>query len=103
MTGERPIAPWWSVLAVAATAFFVAYSSPIDFTYSDPWGNLLTAQAIIEQGTIKLDAYPEAYPLSLRNAEIDGHRYYDFPVGTPLLTVPAVWLALLAGLDMADE
>ena len=43
MTGERPIGPWWSVLALAATAFFVAYSSPIDLTYSDPRGNLLTA------------------------------------------------------------
>ena len=64
MTGERPIRPWWSVLALAATAFFVAYSSPIDFTYSDPWGNLLTAQAIFEHGTIKLDAYPEAHALS---------------------------------------
>ncbi|MCH7823171.1 MAG: hypothetical protein IH849_00080 [Acidobacteria bacterium] len=105
MSGGRSIGSWWSVLALAATAFFVAYSSPIDFTYSDPWGNLLTAQAILEHGTIKLDAYPEAHALSeLRlDTELDGHRYYDYPVGTPVLAVPAVWLARLAGMDMADE
>lgn len=47
MTGERPIGSWWSVLTVAATAFFVAYPE---------------AHALAE---LRLDT------------EIDGHRYYD--------------------------
>jgi len=100
-----PSARRWSVVALAVTAFAVTYPGPINFTYGDPWGNLLTAQAILEQGTIKLDAYPHAHAIAVLGLDmrIGDHSYYFFPVGTPVLMLPAVGLALLAGQDMADE
>ncbi len=90
-------------VAFSVLAFLLAYASPVEYTLSDPWGTLLTAQAILEHGTVQLDAYAGAPVI----ADLDlawqrrGHLYTFFPVGTSVLTVPAVWLARLAGRDMA--
>jgi len=92
-------------LLLAACAFALAFLGPVrSHERSDPWGALLTAQAIVRQGTASLDAYPEvASQLWYRAAPRDGHIYYAYPVGVPLLAAPFVWAANLAGLDMARD
>ncbi len=90
-------------LVFSSLAFLLTYFSPIDYTFSDPWGNLLTAQAILEHGTVRLDAYADAPAIAdLRLAwNHRGHLYYFFPTGTSVFALPAVWLAGMAGMDMA--
>jgi hypothetical protein len=94
-----------ATLGLGLLAFAVAYFSPIEYTFADPWGNLPTAQAILEQGTIKLDAYADSHAIAgLRLANRHGgHLYSFFPLGTSLLTLPAVLAANLVGLDMSDS
>jgi hypothetical protein len=63
----------------------------------------LTSQAILEHGTIKLDAYSEVLPVysyKIIQAE-NNHYYYYSALGTPILTTPFVWLANLRGVDLA--
>ena len=91
------------IILLIITTFAITYYSPIDRTLSDSFGTFLTSQAILEHGTIKLDAYSEVLPdygYRIFQAE-NNHYYYLFPLGTPILTTPFVWLANLRGEDMA--
>jgi len=84
------------------STFAISYCSPVEYTYSDAFGTFLTSQAIIEHKTIKLDAYSEVLPAyGYRIHGVNGHFYYLFPIGTPLLSTPFVWLANLRGDDMS--
>ena len=86
----------------AAAAFLLALLSPIRHESSDPRGALLTAQALLEHGTLQLDAWPDAFPAGDRNfSVVRGHRYYVFPPGTSVLAVPLVAAARAMGLDLA--
>lgn len=76
------------------------------YNRSDPDGTLLTAQSLIQHGTIRLDAVgsPEtmAERYRYRIVTVNGHRYYYFPLGSSLLAVPFVAAAMYAGMDMAE-
>jgi hypothetical protein len=90
-----------AILALALAAAFLARSGSVAYTGSDPRGTLLTAQAIIDRGTFALDAYPQ-FPSSYRTVVDEaGHRFYAYPPGAPLIALPAVAIAQLAGLDMS--
>jgi len=89
-----------AVLALALTSALLAASGTVSYTDSDPRGTLLTAQAILQHGTLALDAYPEA-PSDYRVMKRSGHLFYAYPPGTPIAAVPAVAIARLAGFDMA--
>jgi len=95
----------WLVL-VCVGVFLAAYSSPILTMPNDSTGTLLTAQAILQQGTIKLDAYRVLdsipYGLDYQFIEKGSHLYYYFPLGSSLYVIPLVWLANRLGLDMND-
>ncbi len=83
--------------------FCVTYFSFIKHTGSDPLGSLLTSQAILQHGTIRLDVYQQQEQLqgyTYRVYEKDGHFYYYYPPGTPIFALPAVWIANLLGYDM---
>ena len=88
-----------TVSALALASALLAASGTVSYTASDPRGTLLTAQAILEHGTFALDAYP-GFPSGYRVVEEGGHRFYGYPPGTPIVAVPAVAIARLAGLDM---
>lgn len=89
------------LVLLAVLVFVLVRSAPVDYTNGDSEHVLLTAQALIQHGSIKLDAYiPEANGskvLSVRD-----HLYSYQPVGTSLFAVPVVWLANLRGQDMMD-
>jgi hypothetical protein len=92
------------VLVMCLAAFLVAYASPVKYTGTDPRGALLTSQAIVTYGTVKLDTYypggtpPATFQIQKKN----GHQYYYFPIGTSVSSLPFVWLAHLRGDDMFD-
>ncbi|MFN2136566.1 MAG: hypothetical protein ACK2UK_11465 [Candidatus Promineifilaceae bacterium] len=77
---------------------------------SDPKLTLLVSQALIDQGTIRLDAYQEDQLMEFpfwdyvsRTAMIiehDGHFYPYFPAGPSVMSVPFVWAYNLLGHDM---
>ena len=109
----RPYRIHWNVRlfwvsSFCGLTFWVSYFSPVDYSGFDPLGNLVTAQTILQHGTVKLDAaaqvlratgYIEGWHLSSKN----GHVYYHFPLGTPLYALPFVWLANLRGADMTNR
>ncbi len=90
------------LVALCVAAFLLTYLAPVDASFSDPAGTLLTAQALVEHATIRLDAYvaDERYPYDPLPPAANGHFYDYFPLGTALAAVPAVWLARLRGEDM---
>lgn len=98
----------WLLVAVGAVAVFAStYFAPVSYTRSDPELGLLVSQALIEHGTVRLDAYTagDDAPLSRYSTfgeikNTNGHTYYVFPLGTSVFAVPFVGLANLWGLDM---
>jgi hypothetical protein len=78
----------------------LAYNSPIsEYAGLDPKGTTLTAQALLQHQTIRLDSYviPK---LGWQFHVIKGHTYYAYPLGTPFFSTPFVLLGLLTGKDM---
>lgn len=107
--GQASLGYTFAVTLVAACLFLVAYGSRNNDYLSDPRLNLVTAQAIIDHGTVALDLYKEegiqgySFDWYLSRGEmisIDGHYYDYFPVGPAILSVPAVWVAKMHGFDM---
>lgn len=85
------------LMFLAAAAFCLSVYSPVSYTRADPSGTLLTAQSLLQNGSLKLDAYKPWIPPSYRFVEVHSHTYYVYPVGTPLFTAPIVWAAGLTG------
>jgi hypothetical protein len=103
----------WPV-ALTLMAFFVAHRSPVSYTLSDPLGTLLTAEALVQHGTISLDHYAAASgPTYLGDVDDlredrgkfrlqEGHVYHFAPLGTAFLSAPFVWLNNLRGPRMLN-
>lgn len=92
------------VLGCAVLVFALAYFALVSNAGSDPQLSLLVSQAILEQGTVRLDAYMGLPNLDLQPwivANANGHFYYYWPLGPSILSLPAVWAFNLVGLDMA--
>src|ERR1700730_4438745 len=81
-------------------AYQISARSPITaYAGMDPRGSTLVAQSLIEHGTIRVDGYklPAApWLFEVKN----GHTYGTYPLGTPLLVLPFVAMALSQGSDM---
>jgi hypothetical protein len=88
-------------LAILLVAIFLLVrASPVAYTAGDARGSLLTSQALLQHGTIRLDAYYDtSWPDTV--AQHGDHLYYIFPVGTSLWATPFVLVANLPGQDMA--
>ncbi|HSV42998.1 MAG TPA: hypothetical protein VLJ10_00445, partial [Candidatus Bathyarchaeia archaeon] len=86
--------------------FLLSYSSDrrIMYTVSDPKFGLLVSQEMIQHKTIRLDRYQDDSRMKrdYRIVTFGGHYYYFYPLGTPVLSVPAVWLANRLGMNMID-
>lgn len=99
-----------AALLAAALVFALAYYSPASDAVSDPYFALLVSQALLEHGTLALDAYETtADPPFFSGGGTEqlfiysGHSYYTFPVGSSLFSLPVVWLARLRGRGMAQR
>ena len=96
-------------ILLAAAVFLLAFFSPVANTDSDPRMGLLVSQNILENGSLRVDAYRPAIEGQLAGyidgvlVHLDEHIYYYFPVGTPIFAVPFVWLVNQFGLDMSNR
>src|SRR3984893_13820375 len=88
------------LLFSAFCAYQISVCSPITaYAGMDPRGSTLVAQSLIEHGTIRVDGYklPAApWLFEVKN----GHTYGTYPLGTPLLVLPFVAMALSQGSDI---
>jgi hypothetical protein len=93
------------VLGCAFLVLALAYFSPVSYAGSDPQPSLLLSQAILEHGTIKLDAYMGLEGVELGKWTVqneNGHFYYYWPIGPSLLSLPFVWALNQLGMDMSN-
>lgn len=96
-------------LLIALCLYLLATRSPVSNSNADPELTLVVSQAVLEHGTIYLDAYQERLALSQDFAgfrasdtilEQNGHYLNYFPLGPSLLAVPFVAAARWLGYDM---
>ncbi len=96
-------------MVAAIALFLISYYSRQNDYLSDPRLNLTTAQALVEHGHVYLDDYREtgihgySYEWYLARGEMvqaNGHYYDYFPLGTAVLSAPAVYIAHALGQDM---
>ncbi len=96
-----PRLPWVVALVLAALTFVWVLRAPISYAGSDPRGSLLVSLAILETGSPRLDDYAGPADLPSRNLSRHHDRVdYFFPLGAPILALPAVWLADRLGWDL---
>jgi len=101
---------FWLVFVLSALfLYLLATRSPVSNSNSDPELTLVVSQAILEQGTIYLDAYQDRLALSRDFAgyrasntilEQNGHYLNYFPLGPSLVAVPFVAAMHWLGYDM---
>lgn len=89
------------VYTLLAVCFLVVWFARVRYAGADSMGSLMVADALITRGTIKLDRYGkealEEYSYRIQNK--NGHYYYYFPIGTPILSLPFVIMAKAIGID----
>ena len=97
------------ILLCSSGIFAIAFNSINSDTFSDPKLNFVVSQAILEHGTIYLDAYesksifgrPFIYYRNLLDIlSYNDHYYHYHPAGASILSLPFVWIALQSGMDM---
>lgn len=101
---------WPSRIAACLAAILLvilAMTARVDNSFGDNHLSLLTSQAILEHGSLRLDPYVERCGLDSIISRgygsylvHDQHIYYYFPVGTPLLSLPLTLVAKMTGADM---
>ena len=104
---QHPVTLYALFLLLAILLFIITFNASVSNSNSDPRLSLLVSLAIIEQGSVRLDAYevettpPLTDPDNIgRLIRQNGHLYYSFPLGTSVAAVPAVWLAGQMGRDL---
>ena len=104
---KRPLFIYGLLGLICLGLFILTFRAPVSQANGDARLSLLVSLAILEQGSVKLDAYdtvsipPLSDPDNKRQiVEQNGHLYYSFPLGSSLLSVPPVWLATVLGRDL---
>jgi hypothetical protein len=93
----------FSLAGCTIVMLLVFYAECRDF-YGDNYAPLIVSQSLIENHTVKLDAYRERLDLGSHSIiDINGHLHSLYPPGTPIFSLPAVMVANTAGLDMLDH
>lgn len=88
-------------MAAVLAVFVVVMTAKVRDTTSDPYSTLLVSQSILENGTIKLNAYSHYLTYQHHAITYKGWYIYNFyPIGTSLFSVPFVWVANRMGYDM---
>ena len=83
------------VFLVCAIPAVVTLTAQARGVFSDPRGSLLVAEQLIRNQTLALDGYSPAAVTGYQFYEMAGHVFYFFPLGTSIVSIPAV-LALIA-------
>ncbi len=82
-----------AVAAIIVVCWIVYAVSPLTTSTDSAW-TFHVAASILQQHNINLDEYRNLIDLKVdyRMRVVDGHIYSYYPVATPLLVTPAVWL-----------
>lgn len=97
------------MLFVLIGVFIIVRHGQVKQTIGDPQLTLLTSQAILEHGSLKLTPYKnELSEAQFSNGNWkyfyrNGDVYYTYPIGTSVLCLPAVFIANQLGMDMANR
>ena len=80
-----------SIVIVMVAAIYIV--SPVTTSTDSAW-TFHVAASILQQHNVNLDEYRPLMDLSVdyRLRQVNGHIYSYYPVATPLLVTPAVWL-----------
>jgi hypothetical protein len=90
-------------LVVAIGSFALSYYSHITaYSTLDARGATLTAQALIQHGSLRLDNY-DTSDLSWQKHITNQHVYYAYPIGSAIFSIPFVWVSLDSGNDMQNH
>lgn len=108
---NRKISPFvqpshtWLACLLGLFIFTVIITQGTNNTGSDPRGTLLVSQALVQHGTIKLDAYAGTYLDTFAHQihKKNGHIYNYFPLGTALVSAPFVAMFNAFGYDMMND
>lgn len=87
------------IVAAAALAFAIVLSAENRDVLSDPVATLLTSEQMLRSGTVRLDAYSveTLTPIGWVIFESNGHLYNYFPIGSSIVAIPFVAIAVLFG------
>ncbi|HTQ07109.1 MAG TPA: hypothetical protein VMI54_24800 [Polyangiaceae bacterium] len=99
---RRRASTFAALLLLVAAAIATAR---VDRAWSDPRCTLVTSQAILKTGSIKLD-YLGAKQLRRYGAAVvqkNGHYYNYFPLGAPVLALPLVAVTEALGFDVVKQ
>ena len=97
------------LILISLLTFALVLSATNNYSGSDPKFTLLVSQSIVDNGTIRLDAYSDdllfdepvqKHILTHVITEQDGHLYNYFPVGPSIITLPVMTAMRLSGMDM---
>jgi hypothetical protein len=97
------------LIAISLVVFGLVLGATNSFAGSDPKFTLLVSQSLVDNKTIRLDAYrddlllrePVQTHINTGNLfEQDGHLYNFFPTGPSILTLPIVAVMRQTGMDM---
>ena len=100
----------WAMWLSALLVFVVGMSGTVRYTEGDARYSLLATTALLEQGNLRMDAYVNELDLEALNNGHNwmifrsgdaGHFYYDYPVGTPIFSIPFVWIGWALGMNPA--
>ncbi len=81
------------LLGICLFVFAVDAVSPVTTSTDSAW-TLHLASSILREGNVNLDEYRSLMNLQLdyRLRVVDGHIYSYYPIATPLLVTPVVWI-----------
>lgn len=122
MPGSQIMNRLQKALIVTATAIFLWIGScklPIaDNVGSDPSATLLTAESLIQHGSVNLNHYPRAIlerrgtyqivgrgegkPKKLVDTPEEDPVFYFYPPGSPISAIPAAWISNKLGISFVD-
>ncbi len=97
------------MLLILIGVFIIVRHGQVKQTIGDPQLTLLTSQAILEHGNLKLTPYKtELSEAQFSNGNWkyfyrNGDVFYTYPIGTSVLCLPAVFIANQLGMDMANR
>ena len=93
-----------SLLLASALLWALITFAPIGGSHADSWGSLLAAQALVETGSTELSRFSSQVDLNNYSfAHLPQGIFFSYPPGAVYLSVPAVAIAKLFGLNMAIE
>lgn len=100
---RAPRAAWLTLLLLVAAIYFYIPNNQGVFLTPNELSRIFLTQAIVEDGSFRIDRAVEAYGESIDMARYEGHYYSDKAPGVAFLSVPVYFLFQTLGKGAFDE